>query len=57
MNITRNTIITLYIALWIVVIVGVDIRFLKNRFRERLLVNIAIVLLFVVIYLIFLRKP
>ena len=54
---TRNMIIALYIALLIVVIVGVDFLFLKNRFRERLIVNIGIVLVFAIFYLIFLHKP
>lgn len=54
---TRNMIIALYIALLIVVVVGVDILFLRNRFWERLIVNIGIVLVFVVFYLIFLHKP
>jgi hypothetical protein len=39
------------------VIVGVDFVFLRNRFWERLTMNIGIVLVFAVFYLRFLRHP
>ena len=39
------------------VIVGVDIGFFRNRFWERLMVNIGIVLAFGAFYLRFLRHP
>jgi hypothetical protein len=38
------------------VIVGVDLAFFRNRFWERLIVNIGIVLVFAACYLIFLRR-
>ena len=48
--------IVLYVLAMIAVIVGVDIAFFKDRFWERLLANIGIVLLFAaVFYLRFLR--
>jgi hypothetical protein len=39
------------------VIVGVDFVFFRNRFWERLTMNIGIVLVFAAFYLIFLRRP
>ena len=39
------------------VIISVDLAFLRHRFWERLTVNIAIVIAFGAIYLIFLRRP
>ena len=39
------------------VIVGVDFMFFRNRFWERLTVNIGIVLVFAAFYLRFLRRP
>jgi hypothetical protein len=38
------------------VIVGVDFEFLRNRFWERLTVNIGIVLVFATFYLRFLKR-
>jgi len=38
-------------------IAGVDLLFLRNRFWERLTVNIGIVLVFGIVYLRFLRRP
>jgi hypothetical protein len=42
--------VVLYIAAMIVVIVGVDVGFFKNRFWERLMVNVGIVLVFAAFY-------
>lgn len=47
----------LYVLIMIAVIVGVDLAFFRNRFFERLLANIGIVLLFVAFYLRFFRQP
>lgn len=47
----------LYIVVLICVVVGVDLLFFRNRFWERLIVNIGIVLVFVAFYLRFLKKP
>lgn len=47
----------LYLILMIVVVVGVDYRFLRRLAWVRLAVNIGIVLVFLVFYLAFLRHP
>jgi hypothetical protein len=48
--------IVLYAVTMAAVIVGVDFVFFRNRFRERLTVNIGIVLVFAAFYLRFLRR-
>jgi type IV secretory pathway VirB2 component (pilin) len=53
----RQATIVLYIALLVAVVVGVDVLFFRNRFWERLMVNIGIVLLFAAFYLRFLKHP
>jgi hypothetical protein len=52
----RNVGDALYAVAMVAVIVGVDIVFLRHRPRERLAVNIGIVLVFGACYLIFLRR-
>jgi type IV secretory pathway VirB2 component (pilin) len=47
----------LYAAAMAAVIVGVDLVFFRNRFWERLTVNIGIVLVFAAFYLRYLRRP
>jgi len=47
----------LYVVAMIAVIVGVDFMFFRNRFWERLILNIGIVLAFAAFYLRFLRHP
>jgi len=47
----------LYIALLVATIVAVDVLFLRNHFQARLIVNIGIVLVFLALYLRFLRHP
>jgi len=47
----------LYAVAMAAVIVGVDVAFFRNRFWERLAVNIGIVLVFGAFYLRFLRRP
>ena len=54
---TRNMSVVLYILLLIAVVVSVDLLFFKNRFWERLLVNIGIALVFAAFYLRFLKNP
>jgi hypothetical protein len=49
--------IVLYVVAMAAVIVGVDFVFFRNRFWERLIVNIGIVLVFAAFYLRFLRRP
>jgi len=46
----------LYVAAMAAVIVGVDFAFFRNRFWERLMANIGIVLVFAAFYLRFLRR-
>ncbi len=45
-----------YVVLLVVVVAGVDVLFFRNRFWERLLANIGIVLVFAAFALRFLRK-
>jgi hypothetical protein len=53
----RKVTTVLYVLAMAVVIVGVDFGFFRNRFWERLIVNIGIVLVFAAFYLRFLRHP
>jgi len=53
----RQTAVVLYVLAMAAIIVGVDLVFFRNRFGERLIVNIGIVLVFVIFYLIFLKHP
>jgi uncharacterized membrane protein len=51
----RNIYVVLYVLTMVAIIVGVDILFFKNRFWERLMANIGIVLVFAAFYLRFLK--
>jgi hypothetical protein len=51
----RQTAIVLYVLAMIVVVVGVDVLFFKNRFWERLMMNVGVVLVFGAFYLRFLK--
>ena len=53
----RRLAVALYVVAMAGVIVGVDFVFFKNRFLERLTVNIGIVLVFAAFYLRFLGRP
>jgi hypothetical protein len=53
----RQVVVALYLAAMIAVIVGIDLVFFRNRFMERLIVNIGIVLVFAAFYLRFLKQP
>jgi len=53
----RNIYVVLYILVLIAVVVSVDVLFFKNRFWERLIVNIGIVLVFAAFGLRFLKNP
>lgn len=46
-----------YVVLMAAIIVAVDFQFFRNRFWERLIVNIGIVLVFAAFYLRFLKHP
>jgi hypothetical protein len=52
----RQAALGLYVLALVAVVVGIDILFFRNRFWERLLVNIGIVLVFVAFYLRFLKR-
>jgi len=54
---TRNLSVMLYVLVMMAVVVSVDLLFFKNRFWERLIVNIGIVLVFAAFYLRFLKNP
>jgi hypothetical protein len=53
----RQVPVVIYVAAMAAVIVGVDFVFFRNRFWERLMVNIGIVLVFAAFYLRFLKRP
>ena len=48
--------VVLYVLLLVAVIFGVDFLFFRNRFWERLIVNIGIVVVFGAFYLSFLKR-
>ncbi len=52
----RNLPTVLYIVAMVAVVVGVDILFFRDRFWERLMVNIGVVLVFGAFYLRFLKN-
>jgi hypothetical protein len=54
---TRQVTVVLYVMAMAAIIVGVDIAFFRNRFWERLVVNIGIVLVFGAFYFRFLGRP
>ena len=51
----RRIALALYVAAMVAIIVGVDVVFFRDRFWERLMVNIGIVAVFVVSYFRFMR--
>lgn len=53
----RQAAVVLYAVALIVLVVGVDVLFFRNRFWERLMANVGIVLLFAAFYLRFLKPP
>lgn len=53
----RQVAAVLYLVAMAAVIVGVDFAFFRNRFRERLTVNVGIVSVFAAFYMRFLRRP
>ena len=53
----RQVAVVLFVVAMAAIIVGVDFMFFRNRYWERLTVNIAIVLVFAAFYLRFLRRP
>ena len=53
----RQVAVVLYVVAMAATIVVVDYMFFRNRFWERLIVNIGIVLVFAAFYLRFIRRP
>jgi preprotein translocase subunit SecE len=53
----RQVTVVLYVVAMAAVIVGVDVLFFRNRFWERLIVNIGIVLVFAAFYWRFFWRP
>jgi hypothetical protein len=53
---TRKILTVLYVVVLIAVVVSVDVLFFRNRFWERLLVNIGIVLVFAAFGLRFIKN-
>jgi hypothetical protein len=51
----RQIALVLYVVAMAAVIIGVDVAFFRNRFWERLMVNIGIVLVFAAFYFSFLK--
>jgi hypothetical protein len=49
--------VALYVVVLIVIVVGVDLLFLGNRFWERLIVNVGIVMVYWAFYWRFLKTP
>lgn len=47
----------LYVIALVAVVVVVDVLFFRNRFWQRLMVNVGIVLVFGAFYLRFLKRP
>lgn len=53
----RPTVVVLYVIAMVAVIIGADVAFFRNRFWERLALNIGIVLVFAAFYWRFLARP
>jgi hypothetical protein len=53
----RQAAVVLYVLALVAVVVGVDVLFFRNRFLERLMVNVGIVLVFGAFYLRYLKHP
>jgi hypothetical protein len=52
----KQTALVLYVLAMVAVVVGVDVLFLRHQFWPRLIVNVAVVLVFGAVYLGFLRR-
>ena len=53
----RRAAVVLYVLALVAVVVGVDVLFFRHHLWERLIVNVAIVLVFAAFYLRFLKRP
>jgi len=52
---SKNAILVLYGVLMVVVVVAMDLLFFRYQIERRLIANVATVLLFVIVYVVFLR--
>jgi len=52
----RQVSVVLYVVAMVAIIVGVDVAFFRDRFWERLMVNVGMVLVFGAFYLRFLGR-
>jgi hypothetical protein len=52
----RQEAVVLYVLTLVAVVVGVDVLFFRHLFRERLIANVGIVLVFAAFYLRFLKR-
>jgi hypothetical protein len=52
----RQAAAVLHVLVLVAVVIGVDVAFFRNRFWERLMVNVGIVLIFGAFYLRFLKR-
>jgi type IV secretory pathway VirB2 component (pilin) len=52
----RQAAVVLYVLALVAAVFGVDILFFRHQFRERLIVNIGIVLVFAAFYFRFLKR-
>jgi type IV secretory pathway VirB2 component (pilin) len=52
----KRATVALYVLVLVAVVVGLDVLFFRNRFWERLSVNVGIVLVFGAFYLRFLKR-
>ena len=50
-----TAVVVVYVVVMVAVILGLDFAFFRNRFWERLIANIGVVLVFAAFYLRFLR--
>jgi len=57
LQMNRQVATVLYVVAMVAIIVGVDILFFKNRFWERLIVNVGIVAVFAAFYFRFFMRP
>jgi hypothetical protein len=53
---SKNTLAIIYVLAMIATVVIVDIIFFRHRFRERLIANIGIVMVYAAFYLAFLKN-
>jgi hypothetical protein len=53
----RQAAVVVYVIAQVAVVISVDVLFFRNRFWERLMVNVGIVLVFAAFYLRFLKRP